>query len=689
MKLMAAALVIMGCGALQVLGTTLPLVEEGASDYQIVMAESGDSGKIEEAAGLLRDLLRQSTGVDLPVYWESEVEEGKPGIYLGQTRATREAGIDVDSVKGWSYVIRTKGPDLFLVGEDTDGDGRERFIGRSGTYKAVTAFLEKVVGVRFVLPGPDGVHVPEMDRIEVEEKLTMEWSPLFDMVIGRRVRTHGPASGRAGYPQDRIYDPYAIANNFYGETGNDLFKSYGSHSYPDMVPASKYFESNPEYFRMNNDGVRDPTSRGHLCISNPEVHDLLLEQIGRDYEEGYQMVMLGQSDGYAECQCDECQAIHPDRGEKLWIVNTELAGRLKEQYPDRQVVLLSYVWTTKPPVTFSEFPDNVVILNNRYIPEYFEVWRERVTPRIVFNANWLGRQRRIPPRYAVDQIRLFLENEVIGIYLCGGLDCGSGSGWGLNGPGYYAFGQAMNDPVRDADELEWEFIEAAYGEAAPPMRQFFELMHRRWEVRSRFDRLEVGLPDRAYRGYPFSMKSSDDYAHYFAPEILIQMNAALERAKSVAEDEKVKARLKLVEGEFRHVQAVASVHHMFRAYRLLPSWDTFNALETMVEKYRQVMEWLLPEGRPWGSGGIRAPFNQQISEINTEPFNWDFDKIRAEGELPEARLEIQVRGGERLPPYEIPEESRHRFRGGGMNDGLEDFSEDHAFPEGPEAPYDM
>ena len=66
-----------------------------------------------------------------------------------------------------------------------------------------------------------------------------------------------------------------------------------------------------------------------------------------------------------------------------------------------------------------------------------------------------------------------------------------GCSWGLNG-GYYTFGKVMEDPSRDADDLEREYMEAAFGEAAEPMAAFFTTMHRRMEARQLLDRHETG-----------------------------------------------------------------------------------------------------------------------------------------------------------------------------------------------------
>jgi Domain of unknown function (DUF4838) len=632
------------------------IVAGGKSDYVIAVAEDvGDARKIAQAADLLAALIARGTDVELSVVSETKVPAGKPAIYLGRSKAARQAGIPVDEVKGWGYLNRVVGRNVFLIGEDVPGWEKPKYTysGHSGTLKAVTAFLESRAGVRFVLPGPMGIHVPKLERLTADAAMNVRWSPRFRFVIGRRV---SPLSAKLEYA------PYAVASNFFGRYSGDnrVFWSGGSHTWGDFVPRQKYFETNPDYFGLFR-GKRDPLRRNILCLSSPAVKELLLKGMERKFDQGYQMVMLGQADGYIECRCAKCQAIHPEIGEKLWIYHRKLAEEMKKRRPGKQVVLLSYVWATTPPQTFDRFPDNVIIMNNRYVPEYFEAWKRFDTPRVVYFPEWLRLWPQVPPRMAVSLVRLWLENNVIGIYIGGGLDS-YGSSWGLNGPSYYAFGKAMEDPTRDADELEREYVDASFGKAAGPMRVFFATMHRRLEVLELLTRREKGNPDRRYRGYPFTMFPGDFACHFFAPKVLNEMTSHLDRALRLAEAKDVKARLELVEAEFRYLRSIAAVQHAFRAYRVAPSWDALKVVEAHVKTYRETLDWLQPGGKgrePGGRRQLRTPFStgypvkRLLKAPDSPPFNWDFAAIREKNELPRPEVRRRRRGGEGLKPYDL------------------------------------
>ena len=628
---LAPGLISSGMAAEPAMPSRLEIAVGGKSDYWIAVAEEADPARIMEAARLLQKTVKEASGAELAIVKESALPAGAPALYLGKTQAARKTGLPVDDIKGWSYHNRVVGKDVFLVGEDVPGLPNTHSIGYYGSLKAVTAFLEREVGVRYVLPGQWGTQVPQRERLSVHAAMDHVGTQRFAFLSGRSVSDL----------------PYAVANNLFGKhqgvVGGDV------HLYNSAVPAAIYFKTHPEYFALLN-GKRDPCGeRNHLCISNPEVQELLLKYMEKILDSGYEIVLLGQTDSYKECQCANCQAIHPDKGEKIWIVHRKLAEEMKTRCPGKKIALLSYVWTVPPPKSFDKFPDNVMIVLSRYSPEMFAIWKPWKLEKMVYLYSFLGIYPRVTPRSEIDKVRLFLTNGVHGIQLGGGLDQGN-SPWGLFGPSYYAFGKAMADPERTADELEKEYVEAAFGEAAEPMQRFFETMHRRLEVNALIEGHHVGLPDRRYRGYPFGDLPGDFHCHFFPPNVLTEMRASLERALARATDAKVKARLALVEAEFRYLRDVAAVFHMYRAYCLAPSWETFGLLETQVQSYKATKSWLQPDGKMRNFPGLRPAFNgwrssdkQKLGASDGPPFDWDFADAHTAGKLPKVKIKMQAR----------------------------------------------
>ncbi len=94
------------------------IVRFRSEHLMISRLEDADPGRIAQAANLLQNAISEATGVKLPIVKESALPRGTPAFYLGKSQAARRARLPVDEVKGWAYVNRTVGDDIFLVGED-------------------------------------------------------------------------------------------------------------------------------------------------------------------------------------------------------------------------------------------------------------------------------------------------------------------------------------------------------------------------------------------------------------------------------------------------------------------------------------------------------------------------------------------------------------------------------------------
>ena len=163
-------------------GAELVLIADGKSDYVIVVPDGQDvRNRVKRASDLLQSTLAEAAGVKLPVVKESELKAGMPAIYLGRTQAAAKAGLPLKDLKGWTFLKQVKGRDLFLVGiDDTAGIKESDYIEYFGSLKAVTSFLEDEAGVRFLLPGPNGIYIPKRDRLCVKADLNVRQSPIFE-----------------------------------------------------------------------------------------------------------------------------------------------------------------------------------------------------------------------------------------------------------------------------------------------------------------------------------------------------------------------------------------------------------------------------------------------------------------------------------------------------------------------------
>ncbi|MHC4874321.1 MAG: hypothetical protein ACYTFY_20910, partial [Planctomycetota bacterium] len=244
-------------------GDTLSICENGKSEYQIVLPDQKSEEDnylffyLKEGADTLKKCIKDAAGANLPVVSESTLIKGKPGIYLGATSKALSLGIKPKKMRDFQYEMKVSGKDIILVGLDQRGKRniKNYAFHRLGTVKAITSFLEKFLGVKFVLPGSDGIAVPKWDKILIPADLNEAYKPKLDFCMSRS--------------KEMIYD---IANNLFP---SHTYAHHGGHSHSKAIPAEKYGKSNPEYFFIhankkkfgNERKIR--TIRPQFCLSNP------------------------------------------------------------------------------------------------------------------------------------------------------------------------------------------------------------------------------------------------------------------------------------------------------------------------------------------------------------------------------------------------------------------------------------
>lgn len=634
----------------------LVIVEGGQSPYAIVVPDHGDlASRVNPAAVLLRDILKESTGVELPIVMESAFDGEKPGIFLGKSKAAAKAGLPLENVKRWSYLHQAVGDDVFIIGDDRlamidqvynrkKNKTIERKIEFETTLKAVTAFLENQLGVRFFLPGDYGRLVPKRSSFAVSRDLKTFWKLPFDFV------------NASGSNPDPVW---AVALNLFSSA--DMIESYGGHAYYFHVPEKIYGEKRPEYFALIG-GQRNPRGN-HLCVSNPDVQRLMLEGMEKKLDNGYEWILLSQTDGYQACECEECRKIHPDFRERTWIVHRELAEEMKKRRPDKKIAILSYPPTENPPTTFSSFPDNVIIMMSHYNLPNLEKFKKFDVEKIAYIYNW-GRYKITgyfgpirTPAYIQDEMDMFVEHGIRGVYIDGGFRLWSA--YGIQGPVFYVFGKMLGDPKRRAKDLFREYLDGVFGEASSPMMSFYQGMYKRLADYCLFD--NPLFMEKSGKNHSFSGTPEHYFCHIFTPDLLTEMGGFLKQAKRRATDDKVKERLKMVEAEFDYLEKTAAVFHVYRAYRARPNERLLDLLAKTVDERRQFVDSMYDsQGKPLFKlkGGLPSPFlaltkNQVLggnrnSWLDKPPFNWNFAWLEENGVLP---------GTETLPVYDAPNTS--------------------------------
>lgn len=254
------------------------------------------------------------------------------------------------------YVERVSGAQLLLAeGEPPEGpivlvkqiqptdamtkDGFELTIGDEGItiaawhdeglHNGLIELLDRQ-GVRWYWPGPTGELVPQHPTIEFDNG--------SEIVTPDYLTRRGVS---AGITADEDWNQTVWKWSRRNRVGGAHWHGSG-HSYQYLVPASRYFESHPEYFALM-DGERNPAN---ICVSNPEVADVAARTaIGWLRSDKREMVFVSPPDGSAMCECKACEALLvPSTGRSdrvAWFAN-QVGRRVAREFPDVKMLLYNY-----------------------------------------------------------------------------------------------------------------------------------------------------------------------------------------------------------------------------------------------------------------------------------------------------------------------------------------------------------
>ena len=610
-------------------------------DWCVAYPDAGSkdvNSALRVAAEEVRDDINEATGLKLKALPASKAKS--PAIYIGAAFAEK-AGLGLSNLKWYDNAIAEKDGSIYLYGNDRPGRKPDPLEFPYGigwfrcvipSAKAATRFLETFAGVRFLMPGEVGKEVPKRKEVSVPDGTLSNEHPA--MIYG---------SGRCNNGREMIY---LVANGIWGMGS---FHTYGGHTYPDACPGAKYFKDHPEYFGMKN-GRRmlgQTTGQTPLCISNPQVEELIVEELKRRFDNGAEVCQLAQHDGWNVCECEKCRALFgtgDDWGEKFWIFHRHIAERMLKERPGKIVHIINYGRTAPPPKSFKEFPSNVMIEMCKYGEEHFRAWQGYTVPHGFTVYTYLSGNYVLPgfvARHSFAHLALlakrFRDNNVRGVFRCGGLDL-----FGTEGPSYYIYNKLLLDGSHNVVALLDDYCRAAFGPAAEQMRRFYEIQDARLRM---FDKISDPFPSGIAEGLDAYVNARpknplDLHGYMFSPDTTAQMEEALSRAeRTEGLSAKQKKRLELVRLEFDYAKSLGAISTLHAAYKLRPTKET---LAPVLEEVRKRNDWLdrlfgdkampkkldgWPELMPFGYGCKRSIMktNGRLSAPIGAPLTWPTD----------------------------------------------------------------
>ena len=432
-----------------------------------------------------------------------EGAEPKAGIYLGEI-----TGIDTTDLGEDGFRIFTDGDRLCIAG------------GNRGVIYGVYEFLESL-GCRFFTHNCE--KIPTVPNLEIGE---------YDIKQIPRVeyREHNYA--------DVVQNPrFSVRCRFNGAShriparmGGHMPYAWFVHTFERMVPPSVYGETHPEYYSLI-DGkrvVRDG-GRTQLCLTNPEVYDVCVEAVRQALKErpDARIISISQNDWHGNCQCENCLAVDREEGSPagtlLRFVN-RIAETLEDEFPDVIFDTLAYNYSrpaskithnrknvcvrlcsieacfshpfetcddesrnvTRPDGSKANFITDLrdwgKVCDRMYIWDYTTCFAHYPTP----HPNW---------RVLQPNVQAMVNNNVRGIFEQA--NGASRGGVDFNELRLYLISKLLWDPWCDVEKHRREFMEYFYGDAAPYLMQYLDMV---CDVAEK-ENIHVGFNDSPVHGF--------------------------------------------------------------------------------------------------------------------------------------------------------------------------------------------
>lgn len=537
--------------------TSIDLVKNGATDYQILLAENATDTE-NFAASELAYFFEEATGYKIKTVSESTVTADKDDKYLaiGATDIFEESGIALSAAE-----LANDGFKLVTYGNCVLMNA----LGESGKLYSVYEFLRRQFDYRVY--AADEIYVRETENCKLKNFNVTEVPDfegrdfhnyvLFnDAQLATRLRLNG------------VRTPFKA----YQGNGSAWAGSLWSHTTFKIMPKTEYFNTHRKWY--SDDGTQ-------LCFSKPledsadgelmftTFVDNLMAFIEKESTSIY--FMIGQEDVGTTCGCDSCvinNEIYGGEGKNpsgtLMVFINKVAREVKKRLlesdtPERadivKLVIFAYQRTEAPPVTYNpktglyesvdevKAEDNVVVrlafLGSIYSKNFLDKeynlrsrqailgWSSIGAGLSAWNYN-ISFGSYLYPMYNFHTIQenyqIFKEYGVTDILDQGSRDTGSTPFFALRN---YISSELLWNTDLDMNELVQDFMTHYFKDAAPYMLEYYRLVNANYKL------MEKKYNYVSYAGESESEKNVD--AKYYPKAYLNKVMELFDKAYEAIE----------------------------------------------------------------------------------------------------------------------------------------------------------
>ncbi len=455
---------------------SITLVDTGKSLYSILV-ETGAPRSVATAAEELQRYIERSTGVRLPIVPRAT----GPVISLGDTTRARTAGISASTLSFESFRRAVRGQDVFIVGLDLDRTPQGG--ASAGTANGVYAFIEDVLGVRWLLPGRMGEDVPVLNRVTV---------PNIDSSVA-------PAFVERSLPYIQNDLPAVVEWSRRQRLGRSRQISHG-HAWQYVVPPV-HFDAHPEWFaQIGKVRLRPSGDRYKLETTDESLvrfyAQAAIDAFAADARMSSFSLSPTDSAGWSQSAASlDLTETDPQGAPSVTPLVLSFYNRVArlvgERFPDRTLGGYIYADYLYPPAAgIPDLAPNLALVIAPSIDYGYRLHREDVRTqwKTVMGA-WTAKSRHTmlydlfnwlrnagggltPPAPDICNFVFprIADLGVEGIYVYGTTE------WSQGGITNYLLARMAWNPRLDARKVCEEFIDRAYGPAAEPMAKLYALV---------------------------------------------------------------------------------------------------------------------------------------------------------------------------------------------------------------------
>ena len=423
----------------------------------------------------------------------------------------------------------------------------------TGTWFGVCDFIERYLGVRWLMPGELGEDYRSMETVVLkpgkvvdEPKIpARQWSGWYQL---------GPEGRLWQYRQRVMMNSWGHRYRF-------------SHSHYKIFPVDKYYDEHPDFYSMR-DGKRSRPERAkagwQICMTNPATVSVAAEYARKYFDENLEKDACGfgvnDSGGY--CECPKCRAMMPTVFDSDYMSPRDymyskmffswlgqVGDELAKTHPGKLLGCLAYGGNTPSPpkdvpIARNILPYMCVTISDMYRPWYrkacerlIDSWGERVDQIALYD--YAHSQGNVFPRMYMhvnqDILQYAMKRGLKSVY------AEAAPIFGLDAPRFYITARLWWNPDLDIDAELADWCGRMFGDAADPMRRYFERCESAW---MNYD----GFWARMNTPYAYHRFWRTPILEVYTPEVMAECTALLDEAAKAAKTDRARQRV----AYFRH-----------------------------------------------------------------------------------------------------------------------------------------